>query len=256
MEGIKVYDEPTTFENCKVLSPGYQVRWILDLDRDSIDIGLEAATGTQNYMAFGWAKPDASFDFMMGADVVVAGFTEEALPFADDYYITTYGECMVKSGVSFIRYRRKLSAVDNKYDLPVKYKENTTVIWALGLLSPPDTLRQYYLPQNHGGEESVNFGHLALNLSEHVNDCLGPMDAEDKVDQDLIIVDGNIPLVVTSAEARHYPNPPNPAKVLFINKKEAPVLRVERGVPVIFTIQAGHDVAFLLLLILLEAMPL
>ncbi|KAI4364787.1 hypothetical protein MLD38_020835 [Melastoma candidum] len=277
-EGIKVCDEPTTFENCKVLSPGYRVRWTLDVDRDSIDIGLEAATGTQNYMAFGWAKPDASFDFMMGADVVVAGFTEDALPFADDYYITRYSECMVnkdgsargvcpdtiyepsdpigsvnntellfgqrRDGVSFIRYRRKLSAVDNKYDLPVKYKENTTVIWALGLMSPPDTLRPYYLPQNHGGEESVNFGHLVLNVSEQINDCLGPMDAEDKEDQDLIIVDANIPLVVTSAEARHYPNPPNPAKVLYINKKEAPVLRVERGVPVKFSIQAGHDVAF------------
>ncbi|KAI4369956.1 hypothetical protein MLD38_018347 [Melastoma candidum] len=278
MEGTRVYGEPTMLENCRVLSGDYQLRWTLDVDRDFIEIGLEAATGMQNYMAFGWANPNATSDFMMGADVAVTGFTEEGLPFVDDYHITGYSECIInkdgsasgvcpdtiyepndpigsvnnteflyghrRDGVSFIRYRRKLSVSDNKYDLPVKYAENATVIWALGLMSPPDTLRPYYLPQNHGGEESVAFGHLVLNVSEHINDCLGPIDAEDKEDQDLIIVDANTQLVVTSDEALHYPNPPNPAKVLYINKKEAPVLRVERGVPVKFSIQAGHDVAF------------
>jgi len=82
-----------------------------------------------------------------------------------------------------------------------------------------------------------------LNVSENVDDCLGPLDAEDKEDQDLIIADANAPLVVMSGPALHYPNPPNPLKVLYINKKEAPVLRVERGVQVKFSIQAGHDVA-------------
>ncbi|KAI4311598.1 hypothetical protein MLD38_036482 [Melastoma candidum] len=277
-EGTRVYGEPTMLENCRVLSRDYRLRWTLDVDRDFIEIGLEAATGMQNYLAFGWANPNATSDFMMGADVAVTGFTEEGLPFVDDYYITSYSECMInkdgsaggvcpdtiyepndpigsvnntellyghrRDGVSFIRYQRKLSVADHKYDLPVTYAENATVIWALGLMSPPDTLRPYYLPQNHGGEESVAFGYLALNVSENINDCFGPIDAEDKEDQDLIIVDANTQLVVTSDEALHYLNPPNPAKVLYINKKETPVLRVERGVPVKFSIQAGHDVAF------------
>ena len=268
---------PTMFENCKVLSPNYRVRWTLSADEDSIDIGLEAATGSMNYMAFGWADPKSTYSPMLGADVAVAGFTEDGLPFSDDYYITKYNECMInknglvqgvcpdtmyegsdpdglvnntrlvyghrKDGVSFVRYRRPLKSVDKKYDLPVNHTGNMTVIWALGLIRPPDTLRPYYLPQNHGGPMLVTYGHLVLNVSEHVNDCLGPLDAEDKEDQDLIIADANVPLVVVTSPALHYPNPPNPSKVLYINKKEAPFLRVERGVPVKFSIQAGHDVA-------------
>ncbi|BAT98343.1 hypothetical protein VIGAN_09198900 [Vigna angularis var. angularis] len=66
---------------------------------------------------------------------------------------------------------------------------------------------------------------------------------KDKEDQGIIIADDNDPLVVSSTPAMHYLNPPNPAKFLYINKKEAPVLRVERGVSVKFSIQAGHDVA-------------
>lgn len=269
---------PTMFENCMVLSEKYRLRWTLNLEDDSIDIGLEAATAFQNYLAFGWANPNSSFELMLGADVAVTGFTEEGLPFADDFYITKYSECIVKNngsalgvcpdvlyqgsnqassvnntkliyghrkdGVSFIRYRRSLNSVHEKYDLPVNHTENMTVIWALGLIRPPDSIRPYYLPQNHGGLESETFGHLVLNVSEHVDDCLGPLDAEDKEDQDLIIADAKVPLVVTTAPALHYLNPPNPSKVLYINKKEAPVLRVERGVPVKFSVQAGHDVAF------------
>lgn len=265
------------FDNCKVLSKNYRVRWTLSVDQDLIDIGLEAAAGTQNYMAFGWADPKATSRYMIGADVAVTGFTEEGLPFAEDFFITDYSECTInkdrsvrgvcpdtvyestnpigsvnntelvyghrRDGVSFVRYQRKLGSIDKHYDLPLKYKENVTVIWALGLISPPDTLRPYYLPQNHGGEESLTFGHLVLNVSDIVNDCLGPIDSDDKEDRDLIIADANAPLVVTTGEAMHYPNPPNPSKVLYINKKEAPVLRVERGVPVKFSIQAGHDVA-------------
>ncbi|KAL3335022.1 hypothetical protein AABB24_031312 [Solanum stoloniferum] len=110
----------------------------------------------------------------------------------------------------------------------------------LGLIKPPDSLRPFYLPQNHGG----SYGHLTLNVSEHIDDCLGPVDAEDKQDQDLVIADKKGPLVVSTGPAVFYPNPPNPSKVLYINKKEAPLLRVERGVQVKFSIQAGHDVAF------------
>ncbi|KDP33531.1 hypothetical protein JCGZ_07102 [Jatropha curcas] len=268
---------PTMFDNCKVLSNSFRIRWSLNVKNGSIDIGLEAATGIQNYMAFGWARPDSNSELMQGADVAVTGFTEERKPFADDFFITTYRECTIdkdgsafgvcpdtiyegsdpvelvnntqliyghrRDGVSFIRYRRPLVSVDKKYDLPVNETANMTVIWAIGLMRPPDSLRPYYLPQNHGEPEKVRYGHLVLNVSEPVNDCLGPLDAEDKEDQDLIIADANVPLTITSAPAMHYPNPPNPSKVLYINKKEAPVLRVERGVPVKFSVQAGHDVA-------------
>ncbi|GKV27844.1 hypothetical protein SLEP1_g36967 [Rubroshorea leprosula] len=268
---------PTMFDNCKVLSKNYRIRWSLNESANSIEIGLEAATGTQNYMAFGWANPNSTSGLMSGADVAVTGFTEEGLPFADDFFITKYSECLVdkdgsaigvcpdtiyepndpvglvnntvliyghrRDGVSFVRYRRPLKSVDNKYDLHVNHMENMTAIWALGLMRPPDTLRPYYLPQNHGGPRSVMYGHLVLNASEHFDDCLGPLDAEDKEDQDLIIADASMPLVVTTGIELHYPNPPNPSKVLYINKKEAPVLRVERGVPVKFSVQAGHDVA-------------
>ncbi|WCJ30365.1 Cytochrome b561 DM13 and DOMON domain-containing protein At5g54830 [Euphorbia peplus] len=268
---------PTMLDNCKVLSDRYRVRWSLSVDNDFVDIALEAITGFQNYMAFGWAKPNASTEIMIGADVAVAGFTEVGLPFSDDFFINKYSECTIdkdgsahgvcpdtiyegldpvgltnntqfiyghrKDGVSFIRYRRPLISKDKKYDLPVNVTANMTVIWALGLMRPPDTLRPYYLPQFHGAQESSSYGHLTLNISEKVNDCLGPLDADNKEDQDLIIADAKVPLVVTSGVAMHYPNPPNPSKVLYINKKEAPVLRVERGVPVTFSVQAGHDVA-------------
>jgi hypothetical protein len=270
---VRNHTEVTMFENCKVLSDYYRIRWTLNADVDSIDIGLEAATGIMNYMAFGWANPNSTSGLMIGADVAVAGFKEEGTPFVDDYYITNYSECVTnkdgsvqgvcpdtiyegsdpvglvnntkfvyghrRDGVSFIRYQRPLNTVDNKYDVPVNHTENLTVIWAVGPIRPPDTLRPYYLPQNH----RAAYGHFVLNVSERVDDCLGALDADDKEDQDIIIADANVPLVIMSGPALHYPNPPNPSKVLYINKKEAPVLRVERGVPVKFSIQAGHDVA-------------
>ncbi|XP_074296186.1 cytochrome b561, DM13 and DOMON domain-containing protein At5g54830-like [Silene latifolia] len=269
------YEQPTMFENCKVLSLNYRVRWTLRKEENKIDIGLEAVTGIQNYMAFGWANPNSSSGYMLHADVTVSGFTEEGMPFAEDYYISDYSECSVdendvargvcpdslysgsdsvnnthlvyghrKDGVSFVRYQRPLKANDPKADVPVNHTANATVIWALGRIKPPDYLRPYSLPQNHGGPQFETYGYLSLNVSEKVNDCAGPLDAEDKEDQELVIADANTPLVVTSGPAVHYPNPPNPSKVLYINKKEAPLLRVERGVTVKFSVQAGHDVAF------------
>ncbi|XP_031279652.1 cytochrome b561, DM13 and DOMON domain-containing protein At5g54830-like [Pistacia vera] len=268
---------PTMFDNCKELAKNYRIRWSLDVDQQFIDIGLEAAIGIQKYMAFGWADPSKGTGLMLGSDVVVTGFTEEGRPFADDFFISDYSECsfkkdgsvsgvcpdsvyqrngpvgltnnskafygLRKDGVSFIRYRRPLISDDKKYDISVNYTDNMTVIWAMGLMRPPDALRPFYLPQNHGGPKGLTYGHLVLNLSEHENNCLGPLDADDKEDQDLVIADAKAPLVVVTGDALHYPNPPNPPKVFYINKKEAPVLRVERGVPVKFSIQAGHDVA-------------
>ncbi|XP_074566770.1 cytochrome b561, DM13 and DOMON domain-containing protein At5g54830-like [Curcuma longa] len=272
----QIHRQPTMFDNCLTLSPRFRLRWTLYPESDSVEIGLEAAIGSEYYMSFGWAKP-SSPSHMLNADVTVGGFTEEGMPFAEDYYITQFSECLLskdgkvegvcpdtiyegsdpvglvnnteliyghrRDGVAFVRYKRPLASVDEKYDVPVNITGNMTVIWALGLLRPPDSLRPYYLPQNHGGPQETAYNYLLLNLSEEVDDCFGPLNAEDKEDQDLIIADAKTPLVVMSGPALHYPNPPNPSKVLYINKKEAPLLRVERGVPVTFSIQAGHDVA-------------
>lgn len=34
---------------------------------------------------------------MMGADVDITGFTDEGMPFAEDFYITGYNECSIKT---------------------------------------------------------------------------------------------------------------------------------------------------------------
>ncbi|CAH1442257.1 unnamed protein product [Lactuca virosa] len=263
--------EPTMFDNCKVLSDTYRLRWTLREDDNVIDIGLEGAIDIGNYMAFGWADPSNKKDYMLGADVAVTGFTEEGMPFVDDYHITKYSACMKnkngraegvcpdimyhndnkvnntilvyghrKDGVSFIRYQRPIKSIDKNYDWDVDLKKNMTCIWALGSIRPPDSIQPLYLPENHG----KTYGHVDVNISESVNECSGPLDANNKQDQDLLIAEKNEPLVVTLGPALHYPNPPNPSKVLYINKKESPLLRIERGVPVKFSIQAGHNVAF------------
>ncbi|XP_078433509.1 DOMON domain-containing protein / dopamine beta-monooxygenase N-terminal domain-containing protein [Wolffia australiana] len=269
--------EPTMFDNCRALSPRYRLRWTLG--NDSVDVGVESAVGSQYYMAFGWSDPGSASPAMIRSDIVVSGFTEEGNPFAEDYYISANSECLQdkdgksqgvcpdrvykeeegggsamvnntkliyghrKDGVSFIRFNRLLKTGDVKFDIVVNKSESMAVIWALGKLRPPDALHPLYLPQKHEAELNQSYGFLTLNLSQSVDDCAGPLDAEDKDDQDLIIADRKTPLVVTSGPPVRYPNPPSPSKVLYINKKEAPTLRVERGVPVKFSIQAGHDVA-------------
>uniref|UniRef100_A0A0E0E4G1 Cytochrome b561 domain-containing protein n=1 Tax=Oryza meridionalis TaxID=40149 RepID=A0A0E0E4G1_9ORYZ len=274
-------EAPTMFDSCAQLSPRLRVRWTLHDASDSIDIGLEAAVGSEYYVAFGWAAPGAAEPSMIGADVAVTGFTEDGLPFADDYYVTKYSECTVRAdgavegvcpdtiyergnetaagvvnntrlvyghrrdGVSFVRFSRPLVSPDKKYDVPVNATANMTVIWAIGLLRPPDSLQPYYLPLGHGAPAGTAFGFATLNVSSSApaasGGCVGPLDAEDKEDQDRITAERNTPLVVTAGPSLHYPNPPNPGKVLYINKKEAPLLKVERGVPVTFSVEAGHD---------------
>ncbi|CAM0909173.1 unnamed protein product [Alopecurus aequalis] len=274
---------PTMFGSCAQLSPRFRVRWTVREAENAVDVGLEAAVGSEYYMAFGWADPAAKANAsMIGADVAVAGFTEEGLPFAEDYFVTRCSECVVRTngtaegvcpdtfygrhngtggdgnetqvnntrlvyghrrdGVSFVRFSRPLVSPDKKYDVSVNATRNMTVIWSIGLLRPPDSLRPYYLPLNHGEPAGTAYGHLALNLSAVSDGCHGPLDAEDKEDQGRITAERQTPLVVTVGQALHYPNPPNPDKVLYINKKEAPLLKVERGVPVTFSVEAGHDV--------------
>lgn len=271
--------QPVMFDNCIELAPNFRLRWSLNRTRDAIDIGLEAAVSERHYMAFGWARPGSSSNIMSHADVTVAGFTDQGDSFADDYYITKYSECMLnkdgppsgvcpdflyvdpdenadvnntklvysqrQDGVSLVRYQRPLESPDTKFDVSVNATDNMTVIWALGYLRLPDSLRPLYLPQKHEGSPGVAYGHTTLRVSDTVNKCLGPLEAETKDDdRPLIVADGTSALVVGAENAVHYPNPPNPSKVLYINRKEAPLLRVERGVQVKFSIQAGHDVAF------------
>ncbi|GJM99512.1 hypothetical protein PR202_ga16617 [Eleusine coracana subsp. coracana] len=270
---LALYDPDTSSDLGHVFLSNNGTGSDLDADPGTVEIGLEAAVGSEYYMAFGWSDPKANSPAMIHSDVVVAGFTEEGMPFAEDYYISDYTECTLgkddspvsgvcpdkvydegsnhsslvyghrRDGVSFVRYARKLDTEDAKYDVPVDASNEMAVVWAIGKLRPPDTLRPHYLPQNHGGPRNMNFGFARLNLSERVDNCLGPLDADNKEDQERIIADGKTPLVVTAAPAVHYPNPPNPEKVIYINKKEAPLLKVERGVPVTFSMQAGHDVA-------------
>ena len=181
---------------------------------------------------------------MVGADVTVAGFTEEAAPFAEDYYITDCNECLLRKdgkveevcpntiyegsdpiglvnntklvyghrrdGVSFIRFDHLLSSKDSKYDVAVDKMANMTVIWAVGPIKPRDALRPYYLPQNHGGPKFSSFGCFKFHVSEDFDDCLGPLGAKNKEDQYFIISHGKTPMVVTAGLALHDPNPPNP----------------------------------------------
>ncbi|XP_071742537.1 cytochrome b561, DM13 and DOMON domain-containing protein At5g54830-like [Rutidosis leptorrhynchoides] len=272
-EVVKIDGEPTMFDNCKKLADNYRLRWTLRVEDNVIDIGLEGAIDIQSYMAFGWADPYKEHAHMLGADVAVTSFTDKGIPFVDDYHITKYSECSInkngdvegvcpdtmyvdhdrdkvnntmlvyghrKDGVSFVRYQRPLKSIDKKYDWNIDVKKNMTCIWALGLIKSPDSVIPLYLPQKHG----KTYGHVHINVSESVNECVGPLVAKNTQDQDLVIADEKEQLVVTTGPALHYPNPPNPSKVLYINKKEAPFLRVERGVPVKFSIQAGHNVAF------------
>nr|CAD1840183.1 unnamed protein product [Ananas comosus var. bracteatus] len=179
-------------------------------------IGLESAVRSDYYMAFGWAAPGSSSPSMIHADAAVTGFTEEGLPFAEDYFITQYSECLLnkdgkvegvcpdtiyegsdpvglvnntkliyghrRDGVSFVRYERPIISVDDKYDVPINKTDNMTPVM----------------------------------------DCVGPLDAEDKEDQDLISADGKTPLVVTSGPALRYPNPRILQRVSVVADRNTP----------------------------------
>ena len=118
-----------------------------------------------------------------------------------------------------------------------------TVIWAMGSLSP-DSSRIHHTPQNHGAPKWTKYGYLNLTLESRIDQCDGPLAASNASQGNIIVADRGTSLVVTSDIAYEYPNPPNPKKVFYINQKEAPLLKVERGVLVTFVVQAGHDVSF------------
>ena len=55
---------PMMFENCRVLSPNYRIRWTVSADEDSIDFGLEVAIGLMNCTMFEWADPKSTYSPM------------------------------------------------------------------------------------------------------------------------------------------------------------------------------------------------
>lgn len=266
--------QPTMFDNCISLNDSYRLRWTVDQELQSIDLGLEAAVAETDYLSFGWAQPGTIRSFMLNADVVIGGFSNRTTAFVEDYYITKYSECswekdetpkgvcpdslyngteesnsvsnseflhgQWQEGVALIRYRRPLQSSDVQFDVSISATEGMTVIWALGRMKPPDSLRPFYLPGFH----HASYGYLQLNISSAEDTCAGPLQVPAPDEGDMIVADTGSAIVVGVGPATHYPNPPNPEKIIFLNKIEAPVLKVERGVQVTFSIQAGHDVAF------------
>ncbi|BBN16614.1 hypothetical protein MPTK1_7g07840 [Marchantia polymorpha subsp. ruderalis] len=263
--------QPTMFDNCISLTSTFRLRWTLNTVAGTIDVGLEAALSKSQYMAFAWAQTGLKKGFMLGADAVVAGMDEKGLPFAEDYYLGDYAECSWDTnspsgvcpdsifaggynmganntklvygqevdGITLIRYQRTLQGVDATFDVTINTTSSMQVIWAMGMMKPPDLIKHNRTPQNHG----PSYGYRKLNVGESVDECLGPMVANTP-QTDVVVADRGTTIVVGSDVAVHYPNPPFPKKVLYINQKESPLLRVERGVPVDFSIQAGHDIAF------------
>lgn len=143
-------------DNCRTISPCYRIGWTLG--EESVSIALEAAVELQNYLAFGWADPKSTTVSMTGTDVTIAGFTEVAASFAEDFYITSYSECFLNKdgkveGVcpdgiykgsdparlvndtrliwspEFVRFDRPLNLKDDKYDVAVDRTANMTVRW-------------------------------------------------------------------------------------------------------------------------------
>ena len=71
--------QPTMFDNCVSLTPSFRVRWTLGFVQGTVDIGLEYALTKTQYMAFGWAKPGSTKQYMLNSDVVVAGIDDKVL---------------------------------------------------------------------------------------------------------------------------------------------------------------------------------
>lgn len=90
--------QPTSFDSCIELSPKLRLRWTVDRENNSIDIGLEGALGDQEFMALGWAVPGALKNYMGHADVVVTGFDGKRRPYAEDYFVTALAVCNVYTG--------------------------------------------------------------------------------------------------------------------------------------------------------------
>lgn len=266
------HSQPTMFENCVNLNSAFRLRWTVNWDSQTVDLGLEGALTKSQYMAFGWAQPDATTEFMLQADVVVAGIDEKEIPYAEDYYLGGYSECNWDTsnpsgvcpdyvytgsasnnastkallygqqidGITLIRYQRPLLSADPSYDISINTSDSMQVVWAMGMMKPADVAKGNRTPQNHGS----NYAYRKLTLGYTKDDCLGPMVSQNGYLGEVVVADRGTTLVVSADSSLHYPAPPFPEKVFYINQKEAPLLKVERGVPVTFSVQAGHGFAF------------
>lgn len=75
---IRGHSQPTMFDNCLILQERtFRLRWTVDSDAQTVDLGFEGALTKSQYMAFGWAKPGVTTSFMLQSDVVVAGIDEK-----------------------------------------------------------------------------------------------------------------------------------------------------------------------------------
>eukprot|EP00850_Spirogloea_muscicola_P018145 SM000163S02313 [mRNA] locus=s163:117559:130545:+ [translate_table: standard] len=272
--GVKQW---TMFRSCKKLSATYRVRWTLDAEAGVVELGLEAIVLPSQYLAFGWANPAGDVKQpMVGADVTVVGFKNESAPFSEDYFLESKDTCSWDpmdpagvcpdvfladglqnasnvelvhgqrlDGVMLVRYQRMLASPDRRFDHDIQPDIRMQVIWALGALHMPDDEIPHVQPTFHGAAEGTTYGSTELLLGEPYDDCQGPLEALNlDVGSPVVPVDRGATLPVTAAATTHYPNPPSNARSLHIKGIESPILKVERGVPVDFSIQAGHDVPF------------
>ncbi|GAQ81692.1 DOMON domain-containing protein [Klebsormidium nitens] len=268
--------QPTSFDSCIELGPKLRLRWTVDRENNSIDIGLEGALGDQEFMALGWAVPGALKNYMGHADVVVAGFDASRRPYAEDYFVTALAVCNVNTGspqgvcpdadfagpnrtvsnvelvyaqqmdgVTLVRYRRPLISPDREFDNDIDPDQEQPLIWATAASKHPSpfTSTKFPMPLFHGTEYQRNYGEAFLAVGKHFDLCMGPLDAsrfgvrENRVGT--VVAKKGVPLLVGVGNATSYVNPPNPGKSLYVSGQESPVLQVERGVTTNFTVAAG-----------------
>jgi len=213
--GVKV---PTMFDSCLQLSDRLRVRWSIDIDDDSIDIGLEGLIPSAAWMGFGPALPWVTNRWMPGSDVTAVGFDENDNPFVVDTKIDGYMECNYNAAtenltgtcddfslaggtsavsnselvyahkidrVTLVRYKRALNTGDELFDIPITPGWAQTFIWAVGGTRP--NRGQYQGPElkYHGPLAKVQFGEvLYKKLETRIFDCAPlPISVSSNVDQ-------------------------------------------------------------------------
>ncbi|GBG88691.1 hypothetical protein CBR_g48221 [Chara braunii] len=273
--------QPTMFENCLELSAGkVRVRWTVNKDNSTVDFGLEAAVPRSMYIAFGFVDPAAAVedDLMRKSDVAVAGYAADTL-FVSDYFITDYKDCQWqkkpvvgicpdaalhgsnnrdrrsvvdnvqllyghhKDGILFARYQRPVVSPDKDFDHDIDLTSERSFVWAIGPLRPKEG-KTPVTPVYPGRKSGVDYGFGNITLGKFNDNCVGPLNASFMYSSHIKTARRGVPLVVTSGPSKDYPNPPASDRSLFIDGVETPVLQVERGVEIMFSVEAGHDVPF------------
>ena len=136
---------------------------------------------------------------------------------------------MVCAGITLIRVHRLLVTLDEDFDHALNASKQMSVVWALGPLRPEDLTNPHMTPTNHGLPQGGNFGVAVLTLDREMDDCQSVLTPLVPDMGRVLVADRGTSLVVTTGEAMHYPNPPSSGKSLFVNRYEAPVLKVRSG---------------------------